>query len=194
MASLSSGRWAYLFRGMELLASVGRVGEVAPRGSGTRARAVAVSAVTLGYTALKLYWATGGRGLRGTVGFAPEVWEEPAFVLLGLWGTVVLGLAVVVVAWSLARPPGWLPASLYRVLRAVVWGACLVLLARAALGLIGGGIAVAGSLGDGGPSRALVWNLLVYSPYFLVWALLWAALAAAASGGTPRDAPDAGGR
>lgn len=150
-----------------------------------------MSAATLGYSALKFYWSVGGQGLRDTIDFPPEVWDDPTFKLLGLWGTVVLGAAGVVVAWMLARPPARLPALLREVLRGLAWGACVLLAVRSVFGLTTDAIGLVSALGGrGSPSRTLWWDLLLYSPYFLLWSLSWGALARRTRPAYPRKPVD----
>ncbi|MBT2392310.1 DUF3995 domain-containing protein [Streptomyces sp. ISL-1] len=124
----------------------------------------------IAFAVLHFYWALGGDwGLSVSAG--PLAEERPGwFVAVGLWGVGLLCLAGGVLGWLLARPQ---PRGLAgRVVKALGWGACAVLLVR--------GIAVevllltdtAGQEIDVSPEQRL-WTLLLWNPWFLVGGLVF---------------------
>lgn len=120
------------------------------------------------FAALHFYWALGG-GWALSVSAGPLAAERPGwFVVVGLWGVGMLCLVGGVLGWLLARPrPGGLGG---RVIKALGWCACAVLLVR--------GIAVevllltdtAGQGIDVSPQQRL-WTLVLWNPWFLVGGL-----------------------
>ncbi|MGH2542164.1 MAG: DUF3995 domain-containing protein [Ardenticatenaceae bacterium] len=149
----------------------------APRSRSLAWAAYAACGWTLGYTALKLYWAVGGTALRSTIGFPDEVWQEPSFIAIGLWGTVALGLFGAAVALALARP--WGARTIRWLLLTAAWGASALLLLRGVAGIVQGILALTGALTipESVARSVIYWDFLFYSPYFLVWGILWAAAA-----------------
>ena len=134
--------------------------------------AYAACGLTLAYGALKFYWAVGGTALRGTIGFPEEVWRDPWFVALGLWGTVVLSFVGALVALAFVRP--WGRRIPRRMLLIPAWAACALLTARGVGGLAHDGLLVTGFIGA--PASVglsvILWDLAHYSPYFAVWGVL----------------------
>ncbi|MFJ2629532.1 DUF3995 domain-containing protein [Streptomyces sp. NPDC087532] len=130
------------------------------------------------FAVLHLYWALGG-DLGLSVSAGPLTEERPGwFVAVGLWGVGSLCLVAGVLGWLLARPH---PRGLAgRLIKALGWGVCAVLLVR--------GIAVevllltntAGQEIDVSPEQRL-WTLLLWNPWFLVGGLVFG-LAARGSG------------
>ncbi|GGT59569.1 hypothetical protein GCM10010207_68970 [Streptomyces atratus] len=122
------------------------------------------------FAVLHFYWAMGGSWGLG-VSAGPLAEERPGwFVVVGLWGVGLLCLVGGVLGWLLARPRPRGPAG--RVVKALGWCACAVLLIR--------GIAVevllltdaAGSEIDVSPEQRL-WTLLLWNPWFLVGGLVF---------------------
>jgi hypothetical protein len=131
------------------------------------------------YGALKLYWAVGGTALRDLVEVPGSSWTDPTFVILGLWGTVLLAGIGVAVACAAVRPPG--RVTLRRLVRAGCWFAATVLTLRAVLALMLDAAALAGFVG-GQPLtadevRMTRLDLTLWTPFFAVWAALWLGLA-----------------
>lgn len=132
----------------------------------------------IAFAALHFYWALGGSwGLSVSAG--PLAEERPGwFVVVGLWGVGLLCLVGGGLGWLLSMS---LPRGLVgRVVRALGWCACALLLVR--------GVAVevllltdAGGRGmDVSPEQRL-WTLTLWNPWFLVGGLVFG-LAARASG------------
>jgi len=164
---------------------------------GTRAGTAAL-ACTAAYGGLKLYWALGGDvGLR-QVPLPPDAVQaalarEPAAVL-GHWVSVGLAVLGIGAALFLARQPGkgparWLLAGPIALLAALM-------IARGIVQPIGDVQRLAS------PTAATTarWDLLLWSPFFLLWGVCWAFAVSpwfrsarsprrtgAASGRTPRS-------
>ncbi|WP_078876157.1 DUF3995 domain-containing protein [Streptomyces sp. 769] len=122
------------------------------------------------FAALHFYWALGGSwGLSVSAG--PLAEERPAwFVAVGLWGVGVLCLVGGLLGWLLARPrPGGLVG---RLVKALGWGVCAVLLVR------GIGVEILLLLDTAGravgvsPEQRL-WTLVLWNPWFLVGGLVF---------------------
>ncbi|OKK19816.1 hypothetical protein AMK16_14740 [Streptomyces sp. CB00455] len=141
-----------------------------------------------GYGTLKLYWALGGTALTSTAPLPRSAREELVAqtpgTIAGHWisvGLVVLGVLAVLVT---LRPWGrTLPRRLLTVPMWVI-GCLMVLRACGALGFgfIGDVMVLTGSVhvapSDVEIARHLSRvDLLLWSPYFLVWGLLWGATA-----------------
>ncbi|WP_079173014.1 DUF3995 domain-containing protein [Streptomyces monashensis] len=122
------------------------------------------------FAALHFYWALGGNwGLSVSAG--PLAEERPAwFVAAGLWGVGVLCLVGGALGWLLTRP--WPRGRAGRVVKALGWSVCAVLLVR--------GVAVemllltdaAGRAVDVSPDQRL-WTLVLWNPWFLVGGLVF---------------------
>lgn len=130
------------------------------------------------FGAWHLYWALGGRLglLTSTGGNVDELaaHRDQAFVALGLWGVVVLCLVLGLIALAMARPwgrvfPRW-------ALLVLAWAACAVMLLRGVVYLAVSGLAVAGVIPTADPSWH-VWNLALFSPFFVVGGVLVGAMA-----------------
>jgi hypothetical protein len=138
------------------------------------------------FAALHFYWALGGSwGLSVSAG--PLAEERPGwFVAVGLWGVGVLCLVGGVLGWLLTRP---LPRGLAgRVVKALGWAVCAVLLVRGMAVEVLLLTDIAGQEIDVGPEQRL-WTLLLWNPWFLVGGLVfglaarWSARAEGASSG-----------
>lgn len=122
------------------------------------------------FATLHFYWALGGNwGLSVSAG--PLAETRPAwFVAVGLWGVGMLCLVGGVLGRLLARPRPHGPLG--RVVKALGWSVCVVLLVR--------GIAIemllltdtAGQQADISPQQRL-WTLVLWNPWFLVGGLVF---------------------
>lgn len=136
-----------------------------------------VCAWALAYTALKLYWAAGGRALLATVGLPEATLQDPWFVLIGLWGTIILG--VVAVLFGLATVQSWglfIPRWL---LIADAFAACALFTLRAALGFVQDALLISGiiSISDAVDRSVIISHLLLWDPFFLLGAIFFGAVA-----------------
>lgn len=138
--------------------------------------AYATGACTLAYGALKLYWAIGGTALLDAAPLDPKTTHASWFMPIGLWGTDVLAVVGIVVALATARPWGRnLPR---RLLLIPAWMACAFMIPRAVAGLIQDALLLTGVTTVAAQDAALThrltrWYLLLWSPYFLIWGILW---------------------
>lgn len=131
------------------------------------------------YGLLKLYWACGGTGLRDLVEVPGGSWTDPRMVIFGLWGTVMLAVIGCGVALSAVR--GWGGRLARPWVVAGCWFAAGILSLRAFPSLVADGLALAGLIGDqplpGHQARMVRIDLVLWAPFFTVWAVLWTALA-----------------
>ncbi|WP_157963670.1 DUF3995 domain-containing protein [Actinocorallia populi] len=135
---------------------------------------------TFGYAVLKAYWAAGGKALRTTLGFPEHVWRSTGFAVVN-GATVAVALVGSVVALGFVRP--WGRRAPWWALSVPAWAASGVLLLYSVPKLV---LNVLGSVGllsaTGGMSaqevqRVSRWHLVLWTPFFLVWGLLWGATA-----------------
>lgn len=149
-----------------------------PRPRSTRWAAYATCAWTLAYGALKLYWALGGATLMAEAPLPHSARElllarDPRFVA-SHWAFVGAAIVGALVALATVQPwgrklPRWLlltPASM----------ACAFMVLRAVLAVIGDVQQLSAEIPADATRRAR-WDLLLWSPYFLVWGILWGATA-----------------
>ncbi len=134
-----------------------------------------------------VFWAIGGRaGLRWSLALrGPDeeaLIRDPAFVAQGLWG--VAGLCVVAGLIGLATVRPWGARVPRRLLRAATWGVCAVLLLRALFypGFLFSGLKALGLVGHSARADPgwTTWDLLLWSPWFLLGAVLFGAAARSA--------------
>jgi hypothetical protein len=133
-----------------------------------------VIACTAAYGALKLYWALGGSiGLRQAPLPAEAIQaalaREPSAVI-GHWASVGLAAVGIGVALLLTRPA---PGRLWR------WGAGalgVLMILRAVLQAIGDGQRLLAGVSPGAAATAL-WDLTLWSPFFLLWGVCWVLIA-----------------
>jgi hypothetical protein len=132
--------------------------------------------ITAAYGILKAYWVFGGTALWSIAPLPEEVIEQARSHTAPRWfeiadaATVALALAGVIFAVATMHPRRWLPAWLVR------WS----LLPLAVLMVLRAVLAAAGDvqqLATGAATRTTVWDLVLWSPLFLTWGLLWAATA-----------------
>jgi len=135
-----------------------------------------------------ILWAVGwfDSGLRFSLGLKPGAHEEemindPAFTAYGLWGVAALCLLASIIALSTIQPwgkrlPRWVPAV-------GTWGVCVVLAIRGLVfpGILGS-LAIELNIIALGPNSDPVWNrwnVVLWSPWFLLGATLFARTAIA---------------
>ncbi|MFD7552137.1 DUF3995 domain-containing protein [Streptomyces sp. NPDC059816] len=130
------------------------------------------------FAALHFFWALGG-GWGLSVSAGPLAEERPWwFVLVGLWGVGLLCLVAGALGLLLAGPPPGGPAG--RVVKALGWCVCVVLLVRGVVVEVVLLTDAGGRQLDVGPEQRL-WTLLLWNPWFLIGGLAFG-LAARASG------------
>jgi Protein of unknown function (DUF3995) len=138
--------------------------------------AYCAAGITAAYGLLKAYWVFDGTALWSIAPLPQDMIEKarshtaPGWFVIADAATVVLAVAGVFFALATVRVRRWLPVWLVR------WS----LLPLAALMVLRAGSA---SLGDvqqfatGSSTRTTLWDLVLWSPLFLIWGLLWAATA-----------------
>jgi uncharacterized protein DUF3995 len=136
------------------------------------------------FVALHIYWAFGGR-----IGFGDQVDPLPGLpTTVGGWivSVVVDGMFIAGIAVPLALVRPWGARVPHRLLLALMWIGCAVLLARGGLGLLDGllrstGLADGGLtgqtsaqvLGDAHPSAYTLWSATAIDTIFLLGGLLF---------------------
>lgn len=119
--------------------------------------------------------------LRFSLGLAPAAREactirEPAFIATGLWG--VAGLLVMAALIALATSERWGRMLPRWMVLTGVWGVCLVLSIRGLfLPGVAGAIAIEAGListPEGIDPSWIRWNIVLWSPWFLAGAALFA--------------------
>ena len=127
------------------------------------------------YGALKLYWAVGGTAMRDLVEVPGGSWDDWRLVIFGLWGTVLLAVVGIAVAFAAVRPPG--RGAVHRFVRVGCWFAVTVLALRALPSLVLDSAALAGLMGHQAltahEARMTRLDLTLWAPFFTVWAALW---------------------
>ncbi|MFE9477014.1 DUF3995 domain-containing protein [Streptomyces spororaveus] len=141
-----------------------------------------------GYGTLKLYWALGGTALTSSAPLPRSAREELVAqtpgTIAGHW--ISVGLVVVGALAALATVRPWGRVLPRRLLTVPMWIIGCLMVSRACgvlgFGFIGDVMVLTGSV-HVGPSDMEVArslsrvDLLLWSPYFLVWGLLWGATA-----------------
>lgn len=146
-----------------------------------------------GYGTLKLFWALGGTALTSSAPLPrsgrEELVAQTPGTMAGHW--ISVGLVVLGALAALATAQPWGHVLPRRLLAVPMWitGALMVLRACGALGFgfVGDAMVLTGNLHVDPPDTEIAHHLsrvdlLLWSPYFLVWGLLWGATAWA----TPR--------
>jgi hypothetical protein len=128
-----------------------------------RAAGVAIAVWSLAYMLPHLYWALGGGS--GLVALHPSVGSLPEWRTINWIASFILSVAALLgfgfVAW---RGPA---------ARRLLWvGAWLGWSIAAGHGLVGIGTRLI-ALGDMGPAKWLLWDLLVFEPWFLIEGILF---------------------
>jgi hypothetical protein len=142
----------------------------------------AAAAWSLAYMLPHLYWAAGGTAMLSAV--KPSASEEPAWRLIN-WVASAMLIGAALVAYLLAR--GTNRRMLRWALLAIAWAGSVLSVAHAIYGIVDRTLIVTGvRLVDSRPFTAsedawVLWDLLVFEPWFLVEGVLfglagWAAL------------------
>jgi hypothetical protein len=132
--------------------------------------------ITAGYGVLKAYWVLGGTALWSIAPLSQDLIDKarthtaPRWFVIADAVSVVLAAAGVLIALATVRPRRWLPV---RLVRYTLWPLAALLVLRAALSIPGD----AYQLAIGESTRTALWDLVLWSPMFLVWGLMWAATA-----------------
>ncbi|SCG56827.1 Protein of unknown function [Micromonospora echinaurantiaca] len=138
------------------------------------------------YGSMKLAQALGANALADKDPLPPELRErllarDPLFVA-SHW--VLAGAAVVGVVVALAAVRPWGAAVPRRLLLVVAWGLGIFMIARSVgvlgFGFVGDGLLLAGVRPPPVEHAALArdlarWDLLLWSPFFLLWGICWTA-------------------
>jgi hypothetical protein len=153
----------------------GGAGAAASTPRSTTWPALATCAFTVAYGALKLYWALGGTTLLAEAPLPRTALElalaRDAGIVASHW--VSVGLAIVGVLVALATIQGWGRSIPRWMLLNLAWLVCVAMVLRAVFHIVGD---VQGLIADGfseAGARVARWDLLLWSPYFLVWGILW---------------------
>ena len=139
--------------------------------------AYCAAGITAAYGVLKAYWVFGGSALWSIAPLDPEMIEKARSGTAPRWFeiadavSVVLAAAGVLFALATVRPRRWLPMWL---VRWSLWPLATFMVLRAVLSIPGDvyEIATGGAL-----THTALWDLVLWSPLFLIWGLLWAATA-----------------
>ncbi|MEU9028617.1 DUF3995 domain-containing protein [Streptomyces sp. NPDC048383] len=146
-----------------------------------------------GYGTLKLHWALGGTALTSSAPLPRSAREElvaqsPA-AIVGHW--ISVGLVVLGALAALATVRPWGRVLPRRLLTVPMWITSVLMVLRACgafgFGVVGDALVLSGVQRVGPPNTEIALHLsrvdlLLWSPYFLIWGLLWGATAWA----TPR--------
>jgi hypothetical protein len=134
------------------------------------------AAITAGYGALKAYWVLGGTALWSIAPLSQDMIDKarshtaPGWFVIADAVSVGLAAAGVSIALATVRPRRWLPVWL---VRCTLWPLATLLVLRAVLSMPGDVY----QLAIGESTRTALWDLVLWSPMFLIWGLMWAATA-----------------
>ena len=135
--------------------------------------------LTGAYGLLKAYWVFGGTALWSIAPLPEELIDDiragtaPTWFLIADAASLVLAVVGVGFALATLHPRWWLPVRLVR------WSLlplATFMVLRGALSILGDVQQIA-SGADGPLTHTAIWDLVLWSPYFLVWGLAWAATA-----------------
>ncbi len=138
--------------------------------------AYCAAGITAAYGALKAYWVFGGTALWDIAPLSQSMIEKarshtaPGWFEIADIATMVLAVAGVFFALATVRPRRWLPVWL---VRCSLWPLAALMVLRAVLAIPGDVY----QLATGESARTALWDLVLWSPLFLIWGLLWAATA-----------------
>jgi hypothetical protein len=137
--------------------------------------AYATCAFTIAYGALKLWWAVGGTLLMAEAplpsGPRQRLLAGDAEMVMGHWASVVVSMLGVLIALATVRAWGRLARRWMLLIPASV--ACVFMVLRAVLQAIGDIQMLADAQATYEIARLARWDLFFWSPYFLVWGVLW---------------------
>jgi Protein of unknown function (DUF3995) len=132
--------------------------------------------ITAAYGVLKAYWVFGGTALWEIAPLSQSMIEKarshtaPGWFVIADAATVVLAVAGVSFALATVRRRRWLPVWL---VRCSLWPLAALMVLRALSATLGDVY----ELATGASTRTTLWDLVLWSPLFLTWGLLWAATA-----------------
>ena len=138
--------------------------------------AYCAAGITAAYGVLKAYWVLGGTALWEIAPLPQSMIEKarshtaPGWFVIADAASVVLAVAGVCFALATVRPRRWLPVWL---VGCSLWPLAALMVLRAVL-LAAGDVH---QLATGVATRTTLWDLVLWSPLFLIWGLLWAATA-----------------
>ena len=138
--------------------------------------AYCAAGITAAYGVLKAYWVLGGTALWAIAPLSQSMIEKelshtaPGWFVIADAATVVLAAAGGLFALATVRPRRWLPVWL---VRCSLWPLAALMVLRAVLSIPGD----VHQLATGAATRTTLWDLVLWSPLFLIWGLLWAATA-----------------
>ena len=138
--------------------------------------AYCAAGITAAYGVLKAYWVLGGTALWAIAPLSQSMIEKershtaPGWFVIADAATVVLAAAGVFFALATVRPRRWLPVWL---VRCSLWPLAALMVLRGVLAAVGD----VHQLATGAATRTARWDLVLWSPLFLIWGLLWAATA-----------------
>jgi hypothetical protein len=139
--------------------------------------AYCAAGITAAYGMLKAYWVFGGTALWSIAPLDPEMIEKARSGTAPRWFeiadavSVVLAVAGVLFALATVRRRRWLPMWL---VRWTLWPLAAFMVLRAVLSIPGDVYEIASG---GALAHTALWDLVLWSPLFLIWGLLWAATA-----------------
>lgn len=132
--------------------------------------------ITAAYGLLKAYWVLGGTALWSIAPLSQDLIDKarshtaPEWFQIADAASLALAVAGVLIALATVRPRRWLPV---RLIRYLLWPVAALMVLRAVLSVPGDVI----ELATGGSTWTALWDLVLWSPVFLIWGLLWAATA-----------------
>ena len=138
--------------------------------------AYGAAGITASYGMLKAYWVFGGTALWSIAPLPQSMIEKarshtaPGWFVIADAATVVLAVAGVLFALATVRPRRWLPVCLVRY---SLWPLAALMVLRA----VSATLSDVQQLATGASTRTTLWDLVLWSPLFLIWGLLWAATA-----------------
>ena len=140
--------------------------------------AYCAAGITAAYGVLKAYWVFGGTALWSIAPLPQDMIDKarshtaPGWFVIADAVSLVLAVVGVLFAVATVRPRRWLPVWLVRCL---LWPLAALMVLRAVLSIPGDLSQLATS--TGASTRTALWDLVLWSPLFLIWGLLWAATA-----------------
>lgn len=142
--------------------------------------AYAAAAFTAAYGVLKAYWVFGGTALWSIAPLSQEMIDKarshtaPTWFVVADAVSVVLAVGGVLFALATLRPHRWLPVGF---VRWTLWPLATFMVVLRAIPSIVGDVQQIVSGESGALTHTALWDLGLWSPFFLVWGLLWAATA-----------------
>jgi Protein of unknown function (DUF3995) len=140
--------------------------------------AYCAAGVTAAYGLLKAYWVFGGTALWSIAPLPQDMIEKarshtaPGWFVIADAASLVLAAVGVLFALATVRQRRWLPVWL---VRCVLWPLATLMVLRAVLSIPGDVSELV--TGTGASTRTALWDLVLWSPLFLIWGLLWGATA-----------------